>query len=70
MLKNAAQKAVSSTKNFVADHKVALTIVATATTTVVAMRALTQSGLKEAYQFIEDKGLMEDFKNSTNVFDA
>lgn len=69
-MKNAVKKAAVSTRNFVAAHKTPIVIVATAATTVAAMRVLTQGALKEAYEFIEDKGLMDDFVNSTNVFDA
>lgn len=62
---NPVKNALSATKNFVADHKTPLTIIATAGITVAVMRKVQGAGLKEAYDFIEAKGLTTDFVNNT-----
>lgn len=61
---NPVQNALSATKNFVANHKTPLTIIATAGITAAVVSKVKVSGLKEAYDFIEAKGLTEDFLNS------
>lgn len=58
---NAAQKALTATKNFVADHKTPITIVVTAATTATLSKKVFGQAYKVAEQFIESKGLSEEF---------
>lgn len=64
---NPVKKTIAATKEFVSDHKVAIAVVTTAAITVAVVRKMQVSGLKEAYEFIEAKGLNDDFLNSTHL---
>lgn len=62
---NIAKKALVNTKNFVADHKIAIAIVATAAATTVAVVKLKNNldggYIETANEFLTEKGLMEEF---------
>lgn len=49
---------------FVDDHKVAFSVVTTATVTTVVVASLQREALKEAYDFIDAAGLTEKFIDS------
>jgi hypothetical protein len=65
---NIAKKTLATTQNFVANHKTALTIIATATVTAVVARKVQVAGLQEAYEFIDAKGLKDEFLNRTDLY--
>ena len=60
---NPAKKALASTKNFVVNHKVALTAVTAVTVTTVLVSKLQKGALTEMTTFLEEKGLLEEYIN-------
>lgn len=58
---NAAKKALVRTNQFVQDHKVALTVVTTAATTMVVARKTYGRAFDVANQFIAEHGLADEF---------
>lgn len=58
---NPAKKALIRTQQFVTDHKVALTVVTTATATAVVSKKVFGAAYRTAEQFISEKGLAEEF---------
>lgn len=65
---NPAKKTLAAAKNFVVDHKIPIVIVVTAVATAAVARKVQYYGLKEAYEFIENKGLTDDFINRADIF--
>lgn len=60
---NPIKKATVKTVSFVANHKVAIAVTATAVTTAVVVRNVYKHQLDLATDFIADEGLLEKFKN-------
>lgn len=58
---NPAKKAIARTAKFVADHRVAVAVVTTATVTTVVVRKTVGNMLTNATDFIAEKGLLEEF---------
>ncbi len=67
---NAAKKALSRTKNFVTDHKVAIAIVTTAAATTAVCVKFQHGAIREVNNFLTEKGLYEEFHNRFNNLDV
>lgn len=61
-MKNTIQKTTTSVRKFVADHKVGLSVVATAVITTAACAKLSRIATEHYDNFIEEHGLTEAFE--------
>lgn len=61
---NTAKLVLARVKQFAEDHKVAIAIIATAVVTTVLVAKLQKGALAECHEFIDSRGLGEDFINS------
>jgi hypothetical protein len=57
------KNALTATTNFVADHKTPIIIIATAATTAVLAKKMYGKAFDAANEFIEVKGLADEFLN-------
>lgn len=57
------KKILSSSKEFVADHRVAIAVTATAATTAVLVGKLRGRALRELYEFLDEKNLQDEFND-------
>lgn len=64
---NHAKRALSRTQKFVSDHKVAISVTATAVVTATACLALNRRNLKVMNEFLTEKGLLEEFWNTPEI---
>ena len=61
---NAVKKTVVRTKEFVSDHKVVISVVATATATTAACIAMNRGAVKQWNEFLAERGLTNEFYNT------
>lgn len=66
---NRAHRALVRTQQFVSDHRVAIAVITTATATTAAMVAMQKGAVREVNDFLESKGLLEEFHNRFNDLD-
>lgn len=60
---NPVKKTASATKNFVVKHRTAIAVTVTAATTAVVMDKLRGAALHDHVEFLEEKGLKDEYLN-------
>lgn len=60
-MKDKLDKALAASKKFCSDHKVGIAVTVTAVATAIAVGKLQSSYLKDMQEFIESKGLTDEF---------